>query len=137
MDSSECSFILYNQLHLATCKYFHLMQITPEEGEYTTELQTLMEEFVDVFAVSFNQKDVIEAMVIELLESGVIKPSHSSLSYLIVLVKKKDGTWRMCIDCRQLNKNTIKDKFPILVINELIDELQGAKLFPKLDMRYV
>ncbi|GJU69254.1 hypothetical protein Tco_1255513 [Tanacetum coccineum] len=68
------------------------MQITPEEGEYTTELQTLMEEFVDVFAVSFNQKDVIEAMVIELLESGVIKPSHSPLSYLIVLVKKKDGT---------------------------------------------
>ncbi|GJT56777.1 reverse transcriptase [Tanacetum coccineum] len=82
-----------------------------------------------------SQKDVIETMVKELLDSRVIKPSHRPFSSSIVMVKKKDGSWRMCIDYRQLNKFTVKDKFPIPIIEELIDELQGAQLFSKLDLR--
>nr|GEZ75931.1 hypothetical protein [Tanacetum cinerariifolium] len=80
------------------------------------------------------QKDAIEVMVKELLDSGVIKPSHGPFASPIVMVKKKDNTWRMCVDYKQLNKNTFKDKFPIPIIEELIEELYGATVFSKLDL---
>lgn len=54
-----------------------------------------------------------------MLNSGVITPSVCPYSFAIVMVKKKDGSWSMCIDYRELNKYTIKDKFPILVTDEL------------------
>nr|GEU35335.1 hypothetical protein [Tanacetum cinerariifolium] len=81
------------------------------------------------------QKDAIEVMVKELLDSGVIKPSTSPFASPIVMVKKKDNTWRVCVDYRQLNKHTVKDKFHILIIEELIEELHGAIIFSKLDLR--
>ncbi|GKA86443.1 putative mitochondrial protein [Tanacetum coccineum] len=81
------------------------------------------------------QKDSIEAMVTELLESGVIRESHSPFSSPIVRVKKKDGTWRMCVDYRVLNKNSKGTNFPFPIIEELIDELFGAQVFTKLDLR--
>jgi hypothetical protein len=71
----------------------------------------------------------------ELLEVDVIRPSTSPYSSPIVMVLKKEGSWHMCPYFHALNKLTIKDEFPIHVINDLLDELQGACFFTKLNLR--
>ena len=81
------------------------------------------------------QKTEIEKQLADMLRSGTIRPSTSPYASPILLVKKKDGSWRFCVDYRCLNNITVKNKHPMPIVDELIDELSGAKWFSKLDFR--
>lgn len=137
----------------------------PRKHASNTPLSDLLDEFTDVFtaprglpphcqydhavtlvegAVPANtrpyrysplQKDEIERQVLEMLDADVITHNVSPYAAPVLLVKKKDGTWRFCIDYRRLNDATIKNKFPLPIIDELLDELAGTAVFSKLDLR--
>jgi hypothetical protein len=81
------------------------------------------------------QKEELERQCTLMLQHVIIRPSTSAFSAPVLLVKKCGGTWRFCVDYRALNSKTVKDKFPIPVVEELLDELRGTKFFTKLDLR--
>jgi hypothetical protein len=87
------------------------------------------------YRYSARHKDELERQCSAMLVQGLIRPSMSAFSSLVLLVRKHDGSCRFYVDYRALNAITIKDAFPIPVVDELLDEIHGAKFFTKLDLR--
>lgn len=81
-----------------------------------------------------NLKDEIENQVAEMVRLGIVRPSSSAFNSPVLLVRKKDGTFRFCVDYRYLNALTLKSHFPIPVFEHLMDELHGASWFTTLDL---
>ncbi|GKC19536.1 putative reverse transcriptase domain-containing protein [Tanacetum coccineum] len=71
----------------------------------------------------------------ELSDKGFIRPSSSPWGAPVLFVKKKDGSFRMCIDYRELNKLTMKNRYPLSRIDDLFDQLQGSRVYSKIDLR--
>lgn len=117
---------LENLLHLPpTREYDHVISRFPDAKPVNSR----------PYGYSPLQKDEIERQVTAMSQASTIIPSHSHFASPVWLVKKKDGSWRFCIDYRKLNAITIKSKFPMPVVDELHDELAGTKVFSKLDLR--
>lgn len=81
------------------------------------------------------ERDVVNAQIRDWEEQGIVRPSNSEFASPIVLVGKKDGSRRLCVDYRMLNKKIIRDRYPLPLIEDQLDQLQGAKIFSTLDLK--
>jgi hypothetical protein len=91
--------------------------------------------FKRTYRVSGPELVELKKQIDELPEKGYIRPSTSPWAAPVLFVEKKDGTKRMCIDYRALNEVTIKNKYPLPKIQDLFDQLRGASVFSKIDLR--
>ncbi|XP_031500273.1 uncharacterized protein LOC116264278 [Nymphaea colorata] len=89
---------------------------------------------LSMYRNSVLENEEIKRQVADLLEWGVVQHNSSPCGSPVVLVPKKDGGWHMCIDYRALNKITIKDRYPLPRIDDLLDQLKNARFFTKLDL---
>lgn len=88
-----------------------------------------------LYRMSPLELDELKKQIEEMLERGAIQPSRSPYGAPILFIKKKGGELRMCVDYRELNKITVKNRYPIPLIEDLIDRLEGATVFSKIDLR--
>ncbi|GBN25984.1 Retrovirus-related Pol polyprotein from transposon 297 [Araneus ventricosus] len=83
----------------------------------------------------FSEKKIVQTQEAEWLEQGIVEPCSSEYSSPVVIVRKKDGTPRVCIDYRKLNKVVVKDRFPLPLIEDILDRLQGSRVFSTIDLK--
>lgn len=137
---------------------------TDLEGEEKSKLFSILTEFADSFADGYPRtrvqtgqmeirlidpsltvqrrphrlgpadREIVRGIIQELESAGIIRPSHSPFSSPVLLVPKKNGSYRMCVDYRELNSNTVPDRFPLPLISDLIARLGGSIFFSCLDM---
>jgi hypothetical protein len=104
--------------------------------EHTIELEPdTLPKFSGMYKMSPKELEELKKQLTELLEYGFIKPSESPWGAPVLFVQKKDGSFRLCIDYRALNKVTKKNRYPLPHIEELFNNTQGAKYFSKIDLR--
>ncbi|GFX35932.1 retrovirus-related Pol polyprotein from transposon 297 [Trichonephila clavipes] len=83
----------------------------------------------------FAERDIVDAQVDEWVKNGIVEPCSSPYASQVVVVKKKDGKSRVCIDYRRLNRKLIKDNYPLPLIDDILNCLQNAKIFTTLDLK--
>nr|GFB73427.1 putative reverse transcriptase domain-containing protein [Tanacetum cinerariifolium] len=115
--------------------YWELNKLTEVEGKSEKkqlENVPIVQDFPEVFL-----EDLLELseQLKELSDKGFIRPSSSPWGAPVLFVKKKDGSFRMCIDYRELNKLTVKNRYPLPRIDNLFDQLQGSSVYSKIDLR--
>jgi hypothetical protein len=87
------------------------------------------------YKMSTSELKELQMKLEELLKKGYIRPCVSPWGAPVLFVKKKDGTLRLCIDFRQLNKVNVNNKYPLPRIDDIFDQLKDAKIFSKIDLR--
>ncbi|GFU58146.1 retrovirus-related Pol polyprotein from transposon 17.6 [Trichonephila clavipes] len=112
----------------------------PKKTEMTNvSLRIILKDDIPVYQparrLSFSENRDVNKQIDEWLEQGIVRPSSSEYASPIVLVKKKDGATRLCVDYRRLNRKLVKDRFPLPLIEDVLDRLQGAKVYTTLDLK--
>ena len=88
-----------------------------------------------MYHMSIMENAEIKRQIKEMLDKGIIRSSTSPCGSPIVLIPKKDGTWRMCVEFRALNKITVKNQYPLPRIDDFLDQLKEENFFTNLDLR--
>ncbi|GFU50378.1 retrovirus-related Pol polyprotein from transposon 17.6 [Trichonephila clavipes] len=112
----------------------------PKKTETTSvSMRIVLKDDIPVYQpahrLSFSENQDVNKQIDEWLEQGIVRPSSSEYASPFVLVKKKDGTTRLCVDYRRLNRKLVKDRFPLPLIDDVLDRLQGAKVYTTLDLK--
>jgi hypothetical protein len=106
------------------------------ELEFTIDLKPGTEPIARMpYRMSTPELQELKMQLKELLDLGLIRPSVSPWGAPVIFIRKKDGSWRLCIDYHQLNKATIKNQYPLPRIDDLFDQMKGATVFSKIDLR--
>jgi hypothetical protein len=106
------------------------------ELEFTIDLKPGTEPIARTpYRMSTPELQELRMQLKELLDLGLIRPSVSPWGAPVIFIQKKDGSWRLCIDYHQLNKATIKNQYPLSRIDDLFDQMKGATVFSKIDLR--
>uniref|UniRef100_A0A2N9HUA0 CCHC-type domain-containing protein n=1 Tax=Fagus sylvatica TaxID=28930 RepID=A0A2N9HUA0_FAGSY len=118
------------------CKGFLAYALKSEETTLKTEDISVVKEFPDApYRMAPAELKELKEQLQDLLDQGFIRPSASPWGAPVLFVKKKDGSMRLCIDYRELNKVTIRNKYPLPRIDDLFDQLRGSEVFSKIDLR--
>ncbi|GJS97106.1 putative reverse transcriptase domain-containing protein [Tanacetum coccineum] len=114
-----------------------IVQVTEKETEDKSEEKRLKDvPMVRGFLLAPSELQELSTQLQELSDKGFIRPSFSPWGAPLLFVKKKDGSFRMCIDYRELNKFIVKNRYPLLIIDDLFDQLQGSRVYSKINLRF-
>jgi hypothetical protein len=105
------------------------------ELEFTIEIKHVTEPIARTpYRMSTPELQDLRMQLKELLDLGLIRPSVPPCGAPIIFIQKKDGSWRLCIDYHQLNKEMIKNQYPLSRIDDLFDQMKGVTMFSKIDL---